>query len=405
MITPLHPARRLVERFGRPTVIMVVSFVNSFAYTIVGLGIVYYLRDGFDATAGTIGLSSGLFSTLYFVGCFLFRPLTARILPRHSLVLSSLAAATVLGAVLVVTTVEAVVVLYGVAGLAMSLFWPPIMGWLSSGVEGQDLNRRIAHFNLSWSTGTVLGPLFAGVLSDVGIHLPVTVGLLLVATNVVIIVFASILVPAIKEDRFLEQRKRGSDSHKEGTPLRHPAWVGVVASYAVLGTILVVVPLHGRETLELATGVVGLLLLARGLSSTVSYSVLGRSSRWHFKPLFFWIPLVVLLVSAGSLGFLPSVATYIVVLPIVGIAVATSYTMSVFHGVAGSSDRTRRMAIHEALLTVGMVLGSTVGGVLYQYHRLIGAFAFCAGVIVIALAVQLVLLLRRHDRSRPARTR
>ena len=44
-----------------------------------------------------------------------------------------------------------------------------------------------------------------------------------------------------------------------------------------------------------------------------------------------------------------------------------AYSFSIFHGASGSINRSHRMLIHEVLLTIGTVLGSVVGGTIYQY--------------------------------------
>jgi len=209
-----------------------------------------------------------------------------------------------------------------------------------------------------------------------------------------VIALASVLVGTIRDDRYRERSRGTAAVPDSSTPLRFPAWVGVAAAYTVLGTLLVVFPIHGRDHLGLGEGVIGSVLLLRGLSSTVAYTILGRSDGWHFRRTGMWAPLAVLALSTAVLAVVSSVVAYAIIVAIVGASVAVSYTMSVFHGAAGSPDRTRRMAIHEALLTVGSVVGSSVGGVLFQRHGSAGAYGFCGAVIVVALAVQTMLAAR-----------
>jgi predicted MFS family arabinose efflux permease len=389
----LHPARRFLWRFGRPHIILPVSFLNSTAGTIVGLGFVYYLRDGYGATASTIGLSAALYSSLYFVGCFALRPLTTRLLPRYSLILSSLLAGSGLLVIVAVSSLPLMVAIYGMVGFTVALFWPPVMGWLAAGYEGQGLNRVIARFNLAWSAGGVIGPFVAGLLTEVDLRLPLFVGAALILVNAAIIGLASILVGTIRDDRYLERPAGSPAGPDASTPLRFPAWVAVVAAYVALGTILIVFPLYGREVLGLPESRVGAILLLRGLAASLTFILVGSSERWHFRRAAIPVPQALLAVTLVLMVFARTSIAFTLLIGLMGAAVAGAYTMSVFHGAAGSTDRTRRMAIHEALLTVGSVAGSAIGGALYQHRGSDAALLFCLAVVLTSLVIQAILLL------------
>lgn len=395
MRSPLHPARRFLIRFARPHLILPVAFVNSATFTMIGLGLVFYLRDGFHATATTIGLASAFFSSLYFVGCFALRPLTTRLLPRYSLILASVLSAIGVVVVLSASSVTAVVVAYGFIGFSLALFWPPVMGWLSAGTDGQQLNREIARFNLAWSSGVIVGPLVAGLLTEIGLRLPLTVAVILLVVNASVIGFASIFVGTIRDDRYVEARVARSAAARTGTPLRFPAWVGGAAAHCTLTALIVTIPLFGRDALGFSETGIGAILLLRGLLASVTFIVLGSTGRWHFRPRWCVAPTVMLLLVTVGLVVIRGTGAFVALVALAGIAVATAYTSSAFHGAAGSVDRTRRMAIHEAMLTVGNVIGASIGGRLYQLHGIRGTLLFCGGVVGLTLIVQIAMLVRR----------
>lgn len=64
-------------------------------------------------------------------------------------------------------------ILISLYGFSVSLFFPPIAGWMSSGIEGASLSKAISRWNISWSTGTILSPYIAGFLSEKDIRYPV----------------------------------------------------------------------------------------------------------------------------------------------------------------------------------------------------------------------------------------
>ncbi len=392
MKTPLHPARAFLSRFGRMHVIVPVSVLNSSAYTIVALGLVFYMRDRLGAGASAIGMASATFNGLYFIGCFALRPVGLRVVPRYSLVVSSAAAAVLLSLLLASESITAVVLLYGAVGFTVALFWPPIMGWLSAAVEGRELNRRISHFNLAWSSGVVLGPLAAGFLAQWRLEAPLVAGTTMVGVVGVVVLFASVFLSEIRSDTHRDRRATPDDAPDASTALRYPSWFGLVSSYIVLGALAVVVPLHARGTIGLAEGAVGVLLLTRGLAAAAAFWAMGVWTGWHGRALPVVAAQVSLLALLALLAANGSLTSYLIVLPLLGLAIAASYTFSVYHGVAGASDRTRRMAIHEALLTLGAVCGALLAGRLYEGYGARAAYLGCMAATSVAIAAQIAVI-------------
>ena len=399
MKTPLHPARGFLSRFGRMHVIAPVSVLNSAAYTIIGLGLVFYMRDRLGAGAAAIGLASATFNALYFIGCFALRPVGLRLLPRYSLVLSSFVSVVLLMFLLGARSIPAVILLYGAVGFTLALFWPPIMGWLSAAIEGRELNRRISHFNLSWSAGSIVGPLAAGFLAQWRLEAPIVAGTVLIGSVGAAVLLAALCLSGIRADTHRDRRAAPGDAPDVSTPLRFPAWVGLVSSYVVLGALMVIVPLHARDTLKLAEGPVGILLLSRTLAASIGFWILGVWAGWHGRRALIVIAQLAMLPLLFSLTRAGSLTTYSVLLPLIGLTVAVNYTFSVYYGVAGARDRTLRMAIHEALLTVGVVIGSLMGGGLYESYGAREAYFGAMIAVTVAVLAQLVMFGRARSRS------
>jgi predicted MFS family arabinose efflux permease len=79
---------------------------------------------------------------------------------------------------------------------------------------------------------------------------------------------------------------------------------------------------------------------------------------------------------------------------------ALIYNQSLFHGVSDSDDRAGRMAVHEAALTMGVVLGAAAGGMLYQYFSMPVLFQVYAGFLALSAALQAAYgLLMRGKRT------
>ena len=88
-------------------------------------------------------------------------------------------------------------------------------------------------------------------------------------------------------------------------------------------------------------------------------------------------------------------------LALFGLLFALSYNNSLFHGVTGSVQRSTRMAVHEGLLTAGVVCGSSIGGILYQTGDFGRVFLFGCIVVAAGALAQAFLVMLFRSRSLP----
>jgi predicted MFS family arabinose efflux permease len=75
-----------------------------------------------------------------------------------------------------------------------------------------------------------------------------------------------------------------------------------------------------------------------------------------------------------------------------GVFTALGYVNSLFHGAAGSSHRVARMAIHESLLSAGLCVGASLGGIVYQQTNMAGLLTGLAALLGVTSAIQFVLV-------------
>ncbi len=73
-----------------------------------------------------------------------------------------------------------------------------------------------------------------------------------------------------------------------------------------------------------------------------------------------------------------------------GFLFASAYTQSMFHGVSGAVHRSRRMVIHDVLLTVGTILGAVGGGAIYEHLSFSSVLAVCGVVALVVVAVEMI---------------
>jgi predicted MFS family arabinose efflux permease len=386
---------------GKAALLLPVSFLLYTALILTTFSMIFFARDRFQASAASIGWLAAVPHLCYFAGCFLLRPLYRILLPRHSLILATASAAALVAGLLLARSLHEVFVLYGLFGFSLSLFWPPLMGWLTFGKEEHALSISLGRFNLSWSGGHIVAPFAAGLLLQRGIGAPFKAAVLLMTAVCLWVLTASVLSPRIRQEQTTEGGRFQSRAAAldRSTPLRYPAWTGLVGSYVVLGITMSILPLFLREEIGLSEARIGLLLLIRALFSTLGFLLLARLSFWRFNAGSMILGQLLLAPILAVMAALRSFAGFCLLLALFGLLFALSYNNSLFHGAAGSARRSSRMAVHEGLLTAGMVAGSAVGGILYQPGRfarvaLFACIIVCAGVA--AQAALVLLFLRRR---------
>ncbi len=392
---------RILSGTGKGAVIFPSAFLVAVAEGTLGLGLVFFMRQVYDASPSLIGalVASGTF--VYVIGCLLVRPLFDPIRPRYLLIAAAAAMAAALVLLVLLRSIPLTFLFFGLHHLATALFWPTAMGWITQGIEGDDLNRLIGRFNLSWSTGLVLSPVLAGLLSERSAVQALAVAVLLYAANLLLVGAASFALPRVRRDDYRERRAEGkaAEGLDRSTFLRYPAWIGMFTNYVVGGVLTSIFPIFARDSLALRESLVGGLLSARILLQAAGFWLLGRVSFWHFRGRY--APagqaVLALLVAALLAGRAP---VYLAaVFGLLGLAAAFHYTYSLFHGVSGSVRRAGRMAIHEALLTGGTITGSAAGGLLYQHVSMNAVYLFCIAWTAAGLLAQAALLAARSRRA------
>jgi MFS family permease len=388
---------------GKSSVIYPSAFLVATSISIVELGVVFYLREEFGAASSQVGYFIATWSGTYIIGCLFIRPLFNRILARYLLIASSLCMSLFVVSVDFTDSLRIAFVLYNLYGFSMAFFWPPIMGWLSRDVEGDRLGKSMSYFNLSWGSGLIIGPLLAGILSELSPRLPLYAGGLLFFTTGMLITTASITIPAIRTDRGTDERGRRSRKRDGSTPLRFPGWVGVFTTFVIIGMIISVFPVYAREELLIRKQTIGLLMQSRTFIATFVFIFLAHTSFWHFRI----VPMVAGQLCLGAAVLLLTRASSPMLLAgtisMIGALRALSYNVGIFHGVSGSENRANRMASHEALLAAGLIVGSSLGGIVYEHYSMDAVYGSCASIVILGAFIQLGLyLLLRRERPRAA---
>ena len=398
--------RSFFSNVGKSHLIFPAAFLTATAIGAVNLGLIFYVRLTYGFAPATVGLFAASYSLWYFIGCVFLRPLGGRLRPRYSLMIATGSMGIIMLLLLLIGHAGVAFVLYSLFGLAASLFWPPLMGWLSSGLEGKQLNRTISRFNLSWSTGSIVSPFIAGALAEIANRLAIYFGVATLFAATLLVMVATLYWTRIRSDEYVEPgRPKGHGMKDGGTPLRFPAWAGVVATYVMIGVLANIFPMFARDHHILSKGQIGLVLLVRALVSTAAFTWTGSVTFWQERGLVIVGGQIAVAASIILMYFMHSLLGFLVAVTVFGIIFSFNYSSSVFHGVSGSTQRARRMSVHESISTLGVVAGSVVGGELYQSYGMTSVYLFCIVVALIGVIIQAAMLASYRSRREPQQQR
>ncbi|MQY76102.1 MAG: MFS transporter [Spirochaeta sp.] len=388
-------AQVVLSGLGKTAVIYPSAFLVAVGEGLLGLGLIYFMREIYGATPGLIGLLVGAGTLVYALSCLFLRPLSDSILPRFLMIGATAGMSLSLVLLYLFRSIPLTFVFFGLYKLALSFFWPPAMGWLSQNIEGKVLNKTMSRFNLSWSLGLVASQNLAGLLSERSPLLPILAAVLVCCCCLLLITGAALALPAIRGDNHRE-KQNNSEVQKinKGTSLRFTAWIGLFTSFIAIGVLVTIFPQFAQDNLNISKSLVGNIFSVRMFSKAVGFFLIERLSFWHFKGRYQLLSLVVLAVLLGVMTQAQSVPLFIILFTLVALTNTSIFTNSVFHGVVGSTSRAGRMAIHESLLSGGHIVGSTAGGMLYQHFSFTITLFFCIGCTVTALLAQIILLIR-----------
>jgi MFS family permease len=384
------PAHKKHMRFHKAAIVCPSCFVMGITTSSLNFALVFYSHDKFGANAFQASLLCSLYSLAYLISCMVVGKFFQNLPPYKSLLIgiSGLLIGMIL--LLMAPTLKFAYVTHLLNGCSMAFYWPMLMGWLSIGMEGKQLSRNSSIFNFSWSTGTIIAPFLAGLLSDINAAYPIYACIAFCTVNLIYVAIAGAHADeAPPKPKTSNSTTVAATAPASRSPLiRFPSWIGVLCAWLPVGFLLYAYPLVAEKTLGFSRHHVGNLLLVRALLTTLAMSAMGFFQFWQFK---YWQLVAghaILALTTLLFGFAKGTAAILVLMAVTGIFNAHAYTNSMFHGISGSTNRTSRMAAHETLLSVGTVLGGALSGHIFVKTD---SLRSCAMVIAILTSTAIIV--------------
>ncbi|MBN1243247.1 MAG: hypothetical protein JXA15_11145 [Spirochaetales bacterium] len=375
----------------RMAVIMPASFLAAIAIGFLQLGLLFVVKEVYLVPPAAVGWFGALWSAAYLAGVFLLMKPAKRLPARVAVALATGGAALALAGFLIRPSLALAYVAYAIVAFAIALHWPPLMGWLSRGLEGEKLGKAAGLFSVSWTSGGIVSPWLGGLLSEHDKFLPVLAAAFVFALEALFVLSSRVWLRDPWEAR---PDARAAQSSDRSTSLRFPAWIGVVLVYAALGVAFTIFPVYARDELGLAEGAVGFTLTLRAVLTGAGFALLGRWHGWQFKRALVAAPIALMLPVIVALAFAKLPWHFALGFSLVGLLMAWAYNNSIFYGASGAPDRDKRMNVHEALLTTGQFAGAAAGGLVYQAASMKAVFLALALLLAAGLAAQALLSAR-----------
>ena len=381
--------RNTKSSIGRRAVAYPAAFFSIVGIQTLLLGMNFYLQDVYGATGGQIGSFYAARSLLYIVGCFVARPLTTAIRPQYLLIASPVSTGVLCLAITCSDSLVPAFVLFFLTGISNSLFWPTLVAWLSSNLEGGQLSKTMNEFNASWTVGAIVSPFLASQLSEAGTALPIHAASAMMLFTAVFVLVGTVALPKICDGRHVATAEpKTKVETDESTVLRYAGWIGVFSAFLAFGVLANIFPKFARTDLHMSKSTIGVVFSLRSLSTALAFLALGRTVFWHHRGSQMLVGQFCIIAVLLAMVYARGVVTIGVILAVAGATIALSYSNGLFHGLAGSRSRAARIAVHEAFLQVGSVGGSFFGGLIYQYYSIVASYLCCAAVAFVGLIAQ-----------------
>jgi MFS family permease len=344
---------------------------------------------------GTVGVTLSLNFTAYLAACLALSPILDRFNSKRlvqvgivGVTLSTLGLfLTLLWAKELSRPIWIVNLFSALIGIFSASYWPPMMGWISRGFEGKELSHRLGSYNMSWSTGNWISPYLGGVLVSINSGLPIIVSCCVAASCLAVVSWSR--NPRRDVGQTVINTGEPKFEFNKNLPLfQWMARFALVSSFLCVGLVRSQLGLFFKFQLGYSESAYGIAVMAMTLGNFLMFWAMGRWHGWHYG---LWKFLgAQLFLSLSMLLILGFTSLWILVAAtgIIGIAEAFIYASHLFYNVSGAKSRSGLMALHEFLLSVGLVIGSLAGGYVSDAFGRYMPYWFGLLAVLAAMALQ-----------------
>jgi DHA1 family multidrug resistance protein-like MFS transporter len=386
-------------------------FVSMLGFGLVMPLLPIYARD-FGATGTQLGFLTASFAIARLITTFPGGWLADRAGRKKPIILGLLAYSVVMALYGFSQDVNQLILLRGLQGMASGVVWPVISTMVVDKVLPSDRSKAIGLYEMMHFLGMVVGPGLGGVLAGMfTVAVPFLVcGVLAFFSS--LIVALTVQETATKELRVddvpAEIPHSGTDSKssmhnkairalRELTPYTS-IFVGLCLAQLILvfsnALMQPVLSVYANEEMGISEVGVGMLFTVQGIVTLLATVPMGIvADEVGRKPIIVLGKIIhavaaLLVILSGS--FWPLL--FVMTMRGFGRSMSNPSITAMFSGLVPISKRGRGIGIFNLFRNVGLVVGSTVGGFLYEFSSSEAPFIACAGVGLIGVLVVLLMV-------------
>ncbi len=297
--------------------------------------------------------------------------------------------------------VNQLILLRALQGMASGIVWPIISTMIIDIVKLQDRSKALGLYEMMWFLGMIVGPALGGILTGLfTIAVPFFVCGALAFVSMILVV--STVQETAKVSCFPNTKSSinlNNDSVKETKLTLYPLiFLGLCIAQFIIAfsnsLIQPVLSVYANEVLGIEEVGVGMLFTFMGIATLFTTLPMGIvADKIGRKPMLI-VGKILDSASAFLIIFSGSFWPLLIVMMIRGFgrgAVNPSIT-AMFSNVISAEKRGRGMGIFNTFQNVGLVVGSTIGGFLWEFSSSEMPFIACSvagliGVIIVLLMV------------------
>jgi hypothetical protein len=349
--------------------LLVITFIESFATTLIERGVYFYSHDRLGFTDGeNLGLALG-FGAAYALGALASHRISHRMSEKRLLVATLIAQFAGFATLFFSAGATLLVAMNTVLGCINGLKWPVIESYVNAGRTPAAQARAVGLFNISWAPAVAVALVLAGPL--IGWWSPS----LFAAAGLLNLVSLTLVRPLERRPGHLAfdhpERPVPASMERFRSLLAASRW-SMLGSYSLMWVLAALLP---RVYADLDIDVTAATALSAVLDGvrTASFLGLGLWVGWHNRrwtqvvvifglPLGFFLTLfgpniAAALGGGGGLGL----ATVLVGEVVFGVVAGTTYYAALYYAMVVKNAAVEAGGAHEGLIGAGFAIGPLAG--------------------------------------------